>query len=132
MRNRKQTLVLSVLALLVVAWMTIDFFIQSGNTDFKGGFTEISSYRNENNTGPIQLIYAVKVKDTTGAELEAYGNSKPHHKYGTTKVYFFLANSKVPTVLVPGAVNFDPSYNNGCFAVYEKGAMGNFGLTKKR
>ncbi|RYD75595.1 MAG: hypothetical protein EOP53_16215 [Sphingobacteriales bacterium] len=116
--------------LVLTAWFLKDTFNQSTVEDLKGGFKEISKYRNENNTGPIQRIYAVAVTDTTNAQLLDYGNFMPHSKYGNTKVYYFLANGDVPSTLIPGDVNFDAKYNANCFAVYEKSAMGNFGLIK--
>lgn len=106
-------------------------FTQSGIETLKGGFKEVATYRNENNTGPIQRVYAVTVKDTINAQLIEYGNLMPHTKYGNTKVYFFLADKIVPTILSPGDINFDAKYNSSCFAIYEKSAMGNYGLIKK-
>ena len=127
---KKKGIYLGIVVLIVVFWMLKDTFNQSGIEDLKGGFTEISSYRNENNTGPVQRIYAVKVKDTSGAQLVEYGNLMPHNKYGNTKVYFFLAGGSIPTSLSPGDVNFDEKYNKWCFALYEKSAMGSFGVIK--
>ncbi len=118
------------LALVVIGWIANETLFKNGIDDLKGGFTEIAKYRNPNNTGPIQRIYVVTVKDTAIAQLMDYGNSKPHSKYGNTKVYYFLSNADVPTEIFPGTINFNPKYNSGCFAVYEKSAMGNFGLTK--
>lgn len=128
MRNRKTNIIITLLAILLIGWMLKGTFTQSGIQDLKGGFTEKASYRNENNTGPVQRIYIVTVKDTTGAQLLAYGNLMPHNKYGNTKVYFFEEGAEVPTKLSPGALNFDPTYNKACFALYEKSAMGNSGL----
>ncbi len=127
---KKQRIFLIIIVLLVVGWIVKDTFSQSGIENLKGGFTEISSYRNENNTGPVQRIYAVTVKDTASAQLVDYGNLRPHTKYGNTKVYFFNTGSEVPTNLSPGDVNFDAKYNSSCFALYEKSAMGNSGLIK--
>ena len=130
MRNKKQSIIIFVIVLIISGWMLKDLFTQSTIEDLKGGFTEVASYRNQNNTGPVQRIYAVTVKDTTNAQLLDYGNFKPHTKYGNTKVYFFLEGSQVPKILSPGEVNFEPIYNSSCFALYEKSAMGNFGLIK--
>ena len=116
--------------ILLVGWMLKDTFTQSGIEDLKGGFTEVSKYRNENNTGPVQRIYAVMVSDTTKAQLSEYGDLMPHTKYGNTKVYYFMKGSEAPTRLVPGDVNFDAKFNPNCFALYEKSAMGNVGLIK--
>ena len=130
MQIKKQRIFLTFISLVVIGFILKTTFTQSGIEDLKGGFVEVAQYRNENNTGPVQRIYAVKVTDTTGAQLVDYGNLMPHNKYGNTKVYFFLNGSEVPSTLSPGDVNFDLKYNSSCFALYEKSAMGNFGLVK--
>ncbi|MNK04748.1 hypothetical protein D3C87_226210 [compost metagenome] len=121
------------IALLVVGligWMLKDTFTQSGIKDLKGGFNEVASYRNENNTGPVQRIYSVTVNDTAKAQLQEYGDLMPHTKYGNTKVYYFLEGKGAPSKLSPGDVNFDAEFNGNCFALYEKSAMGNVGIIK--
>jgi len=123
-------IIFTILIFALIGWFIKDTFTQSGIEDLKGGFVERAKYRNENNTGPIQRIYAVTVKDTAGANLIEYGNLMPHSKYGNTKVYFFAAGSPFPSKLTPGNQNFDQQYNTSYYAVYEKGAMGNFGLSK--
>lgn len=130
MRFNKQRLFLTFITLIVIALIFNVVFTQSGIEDLKGGFVEVAQYRNENNTGPVQRIYAVTVKDTTGAQLIDYGNLMPHNKYGNTKVYFFLSRADAPSTLTPGDINFDVKYNPSCFALYEKSAMGNFGVIK--
>ncbi len=122
---------LAIAIIFLVGWMLKDTFTQSGIEDLKGGFIEIAKYRNENNTGPVQRIYAVTVKDTTLAQLKEYGDLMPHTKYGNTKVYYFMKGSEAPTQLIPGAVNFDDKFNANCYALYEKSAMGNVGITRK-
>ncbi|MES2419253.1 MAG: hypothetical protein V4541_13780 [Bacteroidota bacterium] len=130
MQNKKSGILIGVLVMFLLVWMLKGTFTQSGIEDLKGGFTEKATYRNQNNTGPVQRIYVVSVKDTLGAELEAYGNLMPHTKYGNTKVYFFKEGVKIPSKLYPGTINFDTGYNDYCFALYEKSAMGNFGILK--
>lgn len=130
MGKQSTKIIFTLLVLALVGWILKDTFTQSGIEDLKGGFTQKASYRNENNTGPIQRIYAVAVKDTTGAELVKYGNLMPHNKYGNTKVYFFLADGQIPSQLFPGTENFDKQYQASCYALYEKGAMGNFGVSR--
>ncbi|RZK59654.1 MAG: hypothetical protein EOO91_04465 [Pedobacter sp.] len=130
MRFKKQNIFLIIIVLGIIGWVFSDMFGQPSTEDLKGGFKEVATYRNDNNTGPIQRVYAVTVKDTSNAQLVDYGNLMPHSKYGNTKVYYFIAGVSVPTNLLPGDVNFDKKYNSSCFAVYEKGAMGNFGLVK--
>jgi hypothetical protein len=65
MRNKKTNIILIIVVAVITLWVLKDTFTQTSASDLKGGFTEIASYRNENNTGPIQRIYAVTVKDTT-------------------------------------------------------------------
>jgi hypothetical protein len=130
MRNRKINIFLAVLVLFLVAWMLKGTFFQPGAGDLKAGFKQIAEYRNENNTGPVQYIFSVTVKDSLWSEMETYGNYKPHHKGGTTKVYFFMEGTPVPANLTPGSVNFDPSFNAACIGMYEKTAVGNVIITK--
>lgn len=129
MSKKTANILLILLVLAILAWLVRDTFTQRNVTDLTGGFTEVANYRNENNTGPIQRIYSVTVKDTADAELEAYGKLMPHSKYGNTKVYFFKEGATTPTTLFAGAINFDPMYNEYCFALYEKSAMGNYSVT---
>lgn len=121
---------IALIILGLVGWMLRDTFTQSGIEDLKGGFKEIASYRNENNTGPIQRIYSVTVTDTSAAQLKEYGDLMPHTKYGNTKVYYFFEGKPAPIALEPGNINFDTKFNKNCFALYEKSAMGNVGLIK--
>lgn len=113
---------------MIITWLIKDTFTQRNVTDLNGSFTQKASYRNENNTGPIQRIYSVTVRDIANAEFETYGNLMPHSKYGNTKVYFFKEGEASPTKLYPGNLNFDPVFKKNCIAVYEKSAMGNFGV----
>ncbi|MBB6500199.1 hypothetical protein [Pedobacter cryoconitis] len=131
MRNKKINIFLGILVFVLVIWMLKGTFFQPGAGDLKAGFKEVAHYRNENNTGPVQYVFAVTVKDTIWSEMETYGNYKPHHKGGNTKVYYFLEGSAVPTDLTPGSVNFDTKFNGNCVGLYEKSAMGNISITKR-
>ncbi len=116
--------------LVLIFFMVKNVFDQPGISDMKAGFKEVIKYRNDNNTGPIQRIYVVTVKDSIWKEMEDYGNLMPHTKYGNTKVYFFMQNGNVPNTLEPGAVNFDPTLNKSCIALYEKSAMSQVAFNK--
>ena len=120
MKSLRTKAFLAVFIIFLIVWMLNDTITQSGIEDLKGGFTEVAKYRNDNNTGPVQRIYAVTVKDTTGAQLQAYGELMPHTKYGNTKVYFFMEGSGAPKSLSPGNVNFDTKYNAYCFEKKKK------------
>ncbi|MBC6111401.1 hypothetical protein ACFOG5_22675 [Pedobacter fastidiosus] len=126
----------SLFYILIIGILILIFFIvrdtlnQPGIDDMKSGFKEIVKYRNDNNTGPVQRIYVVTVKDSIWSEMEDYGNIMPHTKYGNTKVYFFMENSNIPKTLHPGEVNFDPQYNKSCIALFEKSAMSQVAFNK--
>jgi hypothetical protein len=128
----RKSLIYSIAAivLILVFFMVKDTFNQPGIEDMKAGFKEIAKYRNDNNTGPVQRIYVVTVKDSVWKEIEDYGNLMPHTKYGNTKVYFFMQNANVPQILQPGEVNFDPGFNKDCIALYEKSAMSQVAFNK--
>jgi hypothetical protein len=128
MLKKKSNIIFALVILAILVWVVKDTFTQKTVNDLKGGFTEKALYRNDNNTGPVQRIYSVSVKDPANAELEAYGNFMPHTKYGNTKVYFFKEGEPTPTTVYPGDVNFDAVYEKNCIALYEKSAMGNYGI----
>lgn len=130
MIKSKTNIFLGIVVLVLIAWMLKGTFFQPGIADLKGNFKEVTHYRNENNTGPIQYVFIVTVKDSTTAEMEKFGNFKPHHKGGNTKVYFFLEGTPTPEKAFSGKVNFDPSFNKSCIALYEKSAMGNTSIVK--
>ncbi|KQM77276.1 hypothetical protein ASE74_18715 [Pedobacter sp. Leaf216] len=129
---KKNSLTYIILAAVVILTFFIvkDTLNQKGVEDMKAGFTEIAKYRNANNTGPVQRIYIVTVKDSVWKEMEDYGNLMPHTKYGNTKVYFFMEHTNVPKTLEPGEVNFDPQYNKSCMALFEKSAMSQVAFNK--
>lgn len=130
MRNKKTNIFLGILVLVLVVWMLKGTFFQPGAGDLKAGFKEIAKYRNENNTGPVQYVFAVTLKDTLWSEMKTFGNYKPHHKGGNTKVYYFIEGSPVPTQLSPGLINFDSSFNKSCVGLYEKSATGYISMKK--
>ncbi len=110
---------------LLLGWFIFDSLSQPGVGDLKGNFREVASYRNENNTGPIVRVLAVTVADTLWQQMRQYGDFMPYTKYGNTKVYFFRQGQPVPKEVQPGAVSFDPEFNQNCLAKYEKEVMGN-------
>lgn len=129
--NRKSLVYFLVAGILVLIFFMVKaVFDQPGIEDMKAGFKEVAKYRNANNTGPVQRIYVVTVKDSVWKEMEDYGNLMPHTKYGNTKIYFFMEREQVPKTLQPGEVNFDPSFNKRCIALFEKSAMSQTAFNK--
>jgi hypothetical protein len=130
MKKKSLSYLVVAVVLILTFFIVKDTFNQPGIEDMKAGFTEIAKYRNANNTGPVQRIYIITVKDSVWKEMEDYGNLMPHTKYGNTKVYFFMQSGTVPKTLQPGEVNFDPRFNNACIALYEKSAMSQSAFNK--
>ncbi|WP_181309048.1 hypothetical protein [Rufibacter sp. XAAS-G3-1] len=131
MSGKKVKYILIAVFAVLMAWFIKDAFTQPGVQDLTGGFTEVAFYRNENNTGPIQRIYAVTVSDSLWEQMQQYGDYMPHTKYGTTKVYFFRQGQPAPAAVSPGEQNFDPQFQPHCLAKYEKDAMGQVSLVKR-
>jgi len=125
----KKSIFLIVLAVLA-GYIIYDSTSQPNVNDLKGNFKEVSSYRNENNTGPIIRIYAVTVENTPWEEMQKYGDLMPYTKYGTTKVYFFEQGSPFPDKVVPDGQNFDARYNANCVAMYSKDANGQIAFSR--
>ncbi|MGM9479397.1 hypothetical protein ACS5PU_23445 [Pedobacter sp. GSP4] len=130
MSKKSLVYIITAIVLILVFFMVKDTFNQPGIEDMSAGFKEIVKYRNANNTGPVQRIYIITVKDSVWKEMEDYGNLMPHTKYGNTKVYFFMQGKNVPNALQPGEVNFDPTFNKYCIALYEKSAMSQSAFNK--
>jgi len=122
--------IIAAAVLILIFLMVKDTLSQPGIDDMKAGFKEVAKFRNDNNTGPVQRIYVVTVKDSIWKELEDYGNLMPYTKYGNTKVYYFLEGSNAPKSVQPGNVNFDPSFNKYCIALFEKSAMSQVAFNK--
>ena len=72
---------------------------QPGLERFEGKFEELSSFRNENNTGPILRIFVVKANTNDEDLMREYGNSMPHTKYGKTFV-FFVSNEIKEEIII--------------------------------
>lgn len=125
----KAKYIVVIIALLIggMVWSSLS---QPGVNDLTGDFTLIATQRNENNTGPVNRIYAVTVNDTLWREMKQYGDYMPYSKLGTTVVWFFKTNPKVPDVLIPGEVNFSAEFNTACLAKYEKNNTGAANLLK--
>lgn len=118
------------IVLVLIIWIGMDTFSQPGIRDLEGTYSEVASYRNENNTGPILRIYAVHAADTLWRDMEAYGNFMPHTKYGNTKVYFFSDPGETPPQVNPEPPHFGEQYEKYCMAIYEKSAMGETSFTQ--
>ena len=95
-------------------------FNQPGDERFSTQFQEITFLRNENNTGPINRIYAIYVQDSIWKDLESYAAAKPYTKYGSTKVYFFIKDYSDKSFLSWQEPNVAVAQQEGCIALYHK------------
>jgi hypothetical protein len=121
MKYKKPLLLVVIVLVILMMWQS---FSQPGVGGLEGGFKEIASYRNENNTGPIIRVYIVTVADLQNAEYVAYGNFMLHTKYGNTKVFFFDASKPFPAEVSASAPYFPASFESNLLATYEKNASG--------
>ena len=112
-------LIIILFTALVVGIIYITFN-QPGDERFSTVFREITFLRNENNTGPVNRIYAVYVKDSIWEDIESYAASKPYTKYGSTKVYFFNKDYPEESFLSWQAPNVPVSRQEACIALYHK------------
>ncbi|KEO74807.1 hypothetical protein [Anditalea andensis] len=130
MKTQKIIYLLFAGLLILVIYIAKDTFSQPTLNDLEGNFTELASYRNENNTGPIIRLYVVSISDTLWNEMETYGDMMPHSKYGNTKIYFFPEGEDVPSDITPVKPYFSTVYQSSCLALYEKTSMGDVRFTK--
>ena len=117
MKINKIAVLISIALLIGIIYIT---FNQPGDERFSTKFKEISLLRNENNTGPINRIYAVYVQDYDWNDIEAYAAAKPYTKYGSTKVYFFTEDYSDRSFLTWQSPNVPISRQEACIALYHK------------
>ena len=126
-KYNKAILVISIAIICAILWNTLT---EPGIKNLKNDFKELAFIRSEQNTGPIQRIYAVSMKDKNWAEMEQYGQYMPHTKYGNTRIYFFLKTASLPRSLKLGENNISDEYKQDCIALYEKNGMSQYSLRK--
>lgn len=126
-KNKLYILIISVVAIAAMFWNAIS---EPGIKSLKGNLKETAFIRNEQNTGPVIRIYAVRIDQENWAEMELYGNYMPHNKYGTTRVYYFLSNKPYIGKLDIEGSNIEEEYKQDCIALYEKNGMSQSSIVK--
>src|SRR5690606_7070734 len=121
--NKKRWIWFGVIILIVLAIIVNDSSLLTDTKKIRGGFTETAFKRNENNSGPVIRLYAVKVDSTLVADYEEYGNSMPHTEHGTTKIFYFDANTGSPDKLSLEAPYYDTSKYEAV-SIFQKNAVG--------
>lgn len=122
--------IIGVVVLALVFYIGKESFTQPGLERFEGKYEELGKYRNENNTGPVVRIFAVKAIDPSESWMREYGNSQPHTKYGKTIVFFFSEEIDHVIELSPKEPYIDKNLESSVLYVYEKTPMGEVRFTK--
>ena len=84
--------IILLIAVIVVGLIFYSLFSTENINSLGGNFKELAFERNENNTGPVQRVYAFSIEDTLWSEMKKHADLLPHTKYGTTEVYYFSDN----------------------------------------
>jgi hypothetical protein len=124
-RNRFIFYILAAIVLVIFIEIIRSSLSQPGLEQFAGKYQEVGFFRNENNTGPVVRIYAVRALD--GEDLSGmkdFGDLQPHTKYGRTLVFFFSENIPNEVKLSPVAPYFPQEYKNLLLAKFERTPMG--------
>ncbi|QYH37715.1 MULTISPECIES: hypothetical protein [unclassified Algoriphagus] len=117
-------LLLSLSVLALVVYILKESFTQPGLDRFEGKYEELGFYRNENNTGPVLRIYAIKVLNEEGDWMREFAEMQPHTKYGKTLVYFFSPEAPSKIELTPKYPYFQANLEPLVLASFEKSPMG--------
>lgn len=128
---KSSKLIFYLLAILVIAlvfWIGKESFTQPGIDQFEGKYKLLSSFRNENNTGPVVRIITVKALDSNKEWMRSFGDFQPHTKYGRTLVFFFSDEIDQQISLSPTEPYFTSGLKPYVIATYEKGPMGDVKL----
>lgn len=97
---------------------------QPGLEQYEGKYEEIGYFRNENNTGPVVRVLAIRVLDENPDWMKEFADAQPHSKYGKTHVFFFSSDLTEKVELSPKEPFFDLKYRTFLLAEYEKTPMG--------
>lgn len=119
---------LTILVIVLVFWIGKESFTQPGLQQFEGKYKLLSSFRNENNTGPVVRIITVQALDSNKDWMRSFGDLQPHTKYGRTMVFFFTDEIDQEISLSPTEPYFTSGLKPYVIATYEKGPMGDVKL----
>ncbi|MCE7054357.1 hypothetical protein LZF95_06700 [Algoriphagus sp. AGSA1] len=129
---KSSKLIFYILAGVVIALVILiarESFFQPGMERFDGKFEELGHYRNENNTGPVVRVYAIKALDTSKEWMREYGDAMPHTKYGRTVLFFFNEEIGQEVKLSPTDPYFPEDMRPYVIATYQKSPMGDVSFT---
>lgn len=125
MKNNKWIFyVLGALVCFLLYQITSESLSQHGLSAFEGKYEELSFYRNENNTGPVIRVYAIRALDEDRSWMKDFADAQPHTKYGKTLVFFFTQELNQKIDLSPTEPYFPEEFKSLLIAQYEKTPMG--------
>jgi hypothetical protein len=105
----------------LILYILKETFSQPGMERFEGKYELIDQIRNENNTGPIIRVYAVKALDLDPTWMRAFADAQPHTKYGKTIVFFFAPETDLNFVQISlKSPYLDPKSSQRLLYKYEK------------
>ncbi|REG84462.1 hypothetical protein [Algoriphagus antarcticus] len=122
--------IIAIIVAGLVVYISIDSLSQPGIERFEGKYEELSSYRNENNTGPVIRVYAIKALDSSKEWMQEYGDAQPHTKYGRTVVFFFSSEIDQEISLSPTDPYIAIEMQSYVIATYLKSPMGDVNFTE--
>ncbi|PZV76756.1 hypothetical protein CLV31_12338 [Algoriphagus aquaeductus] len=123
-RNKVILYALGLLVGIVIYQIFNASLSQPGLEQWEGKYEEIGFYRNENNTGPVVRVFAIRALDENPGWMKGFADAQPHSKYGKTHVFFFSKDLSDKLTLNPKEPFFDPKYREFLLAEYEKTPMG--------
>lgn len=112
------------MVLVLLVQIVRSSFSNPGVKAFEGKYEELGFYRNENNTGPVLRIYAIRALDTEQAWMREFAEAQPHTKYGRTLVFFFSPDLEEKVALSPTEPYFSSDLAPHLLAKFEKTPMG--------
>lgn len=123
-RNKLIFYLIGAVVLIVIYQILSSSLSQPGLEQFEGKYEELGFYRNENNTGPVVRIYAIRAIDPNSDWMRNFAESQPHTKYGRTLVFFFSPDLKEKVDLSHQEPYFPEKYQSYLLAKFEKTPMG--------
>lgn len=124
-RNKLIFYLLGFIVSILLVQIVRSSFSNRGTERFAGDFEELAFYRNENNTGPVLRIYAVRSMHNNSPEhMREFAEAQPHTKYGRTLVFFFSEELDQQVNLSPKEPYFPEELQRHLLASFEKTPMG--------
>lgn len=123
-RNKLIFYLIGAVAVILIYQIINSSLSQPGLEQFEGKYEELGFFRNENNTGPVVRVYAIRALDTNPKWMADFAEAQPHTKYGKTLVFFFSPELNEKVILSPQEPFFPEEFQPFLLARFEKTPMG--------